>query len=291
MITFAVALLSMSAMAQPQQRELSAADKIQQDLQNAFFAGMGDIWPRMMELNKAYYETNNRDSVARLMEPLQRVYAERVKEYREKYPTTALAAQFLRMETGRMSLDKMKEVYTKLDETAKQTTSAKEIAAEIATLERVAPGNPAPEIAKNDLVTGKPFSLSSLKGKVVLLDFWASWCKPCRASNPHVKALYDKYHKKGFDVVYVADNDSNPEEALKAIEQDGIKKYHHLLRGLKTKRDANGKMIGYDKSEDVSEKYAIHYLPTKYLIDRDGNIIGKVDDATLDTTLKEIFGF
>ena len=291
MITFAVALLSMSAMAQPQQRELSAADKIQQDLQNAFFAGMGDIWPRMMELNKAYYETNNRDSVARLMEPLQRVYAERVKEYREKYPTTALAAQFLRMETGRMSLDKMKEVYNKLDETAKQTTSAKEIAAEIATLERVAPGNPAPEIAKNDLVTGKPFSLSSLKGKVVLLDFWASWCKPCRASNPHVKALYDKYHKKGFDVVYVADNDSNPEEALKAIEQDGIKKYHHLLRGLKTKRDANGKMIGYDKSEDVSEKYAIHYLPTKYLIDRDGNIIGKVDDATLDTKLKEIFGF
>lgn len=291
MITIALALFMLSAMAQPQQRELSPADKIQQDLQNAFFAGMGDIWPRMMELNKAYYETNNRDSVARLMEPLQKVYAERVKEYREKYPTTALAAQFLRMETGRMSLDKMKEVYNKLDETAKQTTSAKEIAAEIATLERVAPGNPAPEIAKNDLITGKPFSLSSLKGKVVLLDFWASWCKPCRASNPHVKALYEKYRKKGFDIVYVADNDSNPEEALKAIEQDGIKKYHHLLRGLKTKRDANGKMIGYDKSEDVSEKYAIHYLPTKYLIDRDGNIIGKVDDETLDTKLKEIFGF
>jgi thiol-disulfide isomerase/thioredoxin len=190
-----------------------------------------------------------------------------------------------------MSLEQMKGAYDKLDAMAKETSSGKEIAAEIANLERVMPGKPAPEIAKNDLVTGKPFALSSLKGKVVLLDFWASWCVPCRKSNPHVKALYEKYRKKGFDVVYVADNDSRPEDALKAIEQDGIKKYHHVLRGLKIMKDANGKMTGYDKSEDVSEQYAIHFLPTKYLIDREGNIIGKVTDEELDAKLKEIFGF
>lgn len=288
---FALVLFTMSAMAQPQQRELSAADKIQQDLYNAFMAGMGDVMPRMMELNKLYYEVENRDSVMELMKPYQMQFGKCQKDYMEKYPSTALTAMFLRQETGRMTLDKMKEVYNKLDETAKQTTSAKEIAAEIAVLERVMPGNPAPEIAKNDLVTGKPFALSSLKGKVVLLDFWASWCVPCRKSNPHVKALYEKYRKKGFDVVYVADNDSRPEDALKAIEQDGIKKYHHVLRGLKTLKDANGKMTGFDKSEDVSEKYAIHFLPTKYLIDREGNIIGKVTDEELDAKLKEIFGF
>ena len=126
---------------------------------------------------------------------------------------------------------------------------------------------------------------------MVLLDFWASWCKPCRASNPHVKALYEKYRKKGFDVVYIASDDSNPNAALKAIEQDGIKKYHHLLSGLKQLKDANGKPMGYDKSEDIGEKYAIHFLPTKYLIDREGKIIGQVDDKTLDAKLKEIFGF
>ena len=287
----AMALLTVSAMAQRQQRELSAADKIMMDQKNAFLAGMGDVMEKLEQYNKLYYQTSNRDSVSRLMEPYRKIYLERMTDYMKKYPSTALAANFLCMNTGRMTLEQLKEAYNKLDETAKQTSAGKEIAAEIATLDRVAPGNPAPEIAKNDLVTGKPFALSSLKGKVVLLDFWASWCVPCRKSNPHVKALYEKYRKKGFDVVYVADNDSRPEDALKAIDQDGIRKYHHVLRGLKTLKDANGKMTGYDKSEDVSEQYAIHFLPTKYLIDREGKIIGKVNDEELDAKLKEIFGF
>ena len=287
----AMALLTEGAMAQRQQHELSAADKIMMDQKNAFFAGMGDVKEKMEQYNKLYYQTSNRDSVSRLMEPYRKIYLERMTDYVKKYPSTALAANFLCMNTGRMTLEQLKEAYNKLDETARQTSAGKEIAAEIATLDRVAPGNPAPEIAKNDLVTGKPFALSSLKGKVVLLDFWASWCVPCRKSNPHVKALYEKYRKKGFDVVYVADNDSRPEEALKAIDQDGIRKYHHVLRGLKTLKDANGKMTGYDKSEDVSEQYAIHFLPTKYLIDREGKIIGKVNDEELDAKLKEIFGF
>ena len=286
-----MALLTVSAMAQRQQHELSAADKIMMDQKNAFLAGMGDVMEKLEQYNKLYYQTSNRDSVSRLMEPYRKIYLERMTDYVKKYPSTALAANFLCMNTGRMTLEQLKEAYNKLDETAKQTSAGKEIAAEIATLDRVAPGNPAPEIAKNDLVTGKPFALSSLKGKVVLLDFWASWCVPCRKSNPHVKALYEKYRKKGFDVVYVADNDSRPEDALKAIDQDGIRKYHHVLRGLKTLKDANGKMTGYDKSEDVSEQYAIHFLPTKYLIDREGKIIGKVTDEELDAKLKEIFGF
>jgi thiol-disulfide isomerase/thioredoxin len=270
---------------------LSAADKIQQDQYNAFMAGMGDIMPRMMELNEAFYKSGNRDSVEALIKPYQEMFIKRQEDYMKKYPSTALAASFLRMELGHMPIEKMKEAYDKLDVTAKETTSGKEIANEIAVLERVNPGNPAPDFTANDLLTGKPFSLSSLKGKVVLLDFWASWCVPCRKSNPHVKALYEKYKKKGFDVVYVASDDSNPNAALKAIEQDGIKKYHHVLAGLKEIRDANGKMLGYDKSQDIGEQYAIHFLPTKYLIDREGKIIGKVDDETLDAKLKEIFGF
>ena len=284
-------LLCGSAMAQRQQRELSAADKIMMDQQNAFLAGMSDVMEKLEELNEAYYKSNNRDSISKLMEPLLKIKNERQKDYMAKYPQTALTAFFLRFEVGRMPLDSLKMAYDQLDELARETTAGKEVANEIATLERIMPGKLAPEIAKNDLVTGKPFALSSLKGKVVLLDFWASWCVPCRKSNPHVKALYEKYRKKGFDVVYVADNDSRPEDALKAIDQDGIKKYHHVLRGLKIMKDANGKMTGFDKSEDVSEQYAIHFLPTKYLIDREGNIIGKVTDEELDAKLKEIFGF
>ncbi len=276
-------------MAQRPQQELSAADKIQMDLYNAFMAGMGDIMPRLMELNEAYYKSNNRDSVEALVKPYRETYIKRQTEYMEKYPSTALTANFLRMELGNMPIDKMKEAYDKLDATAKETTYGKEIAAEIAVLERVNPGKPAPDFTANDLLTNKPFSLSSLKGKVVLLDFWASWCVPCRKSNPHVKALYEQYRKKGFDVVFVASDDSNPKAALKAIEQDGLKKFHHVLSGLKEKRDAEGKMIGYDKSEDIGEKYAIHFLPTKYLIDREGKIVCKVEsDEQLDQKLAEM---
>lgn len=286
----AIVLFTSHAMAQPRQ-DVSPADKIMMDQFHAFEVGLGDVITRLTELNEAFYKTENRDSVSKLIEPYQKIWTERQSNYLKKYPSTPLAAYFLRMSMGAMSLEKLKETYNQFDETARQTTPAKEMAAEIATLERVAPGKPAPEIAKNDFVTGKPFSLSSLKGKVVLLDFWASWCKPCRASNPHVKTLYDKYNKKGFDVVYIADNDSNPEEALKAIEQDGIKKYHHLLRGLKRTTDSEGREIGFDKSEDISQDYAVHFLPTKYLIDRDGHIIDKVNDKSLDEKLKEIFGF
>ena len=132
-ILFAFALFTMSTWAQAPQQELSPADKIQMDQYNAFMAGMGDILPRMMELNKAYYETNNRDSVNALMEPLRKTYLKRQNEYMKQYPSTALTASFLRTELGHMPLDKLKEAFSKLDETAKQTTSAKEIAAEIAT--------------------------------------------------------------------------------------------------------------------------------------------------------------
>lgn len=290
LLMLVVSLLTSNAMAQGQERELSKEDKIANQMYEAFCIGLGDVMTRMQELSEAYYRTQNRDSVEALMRPYQETYMQRKAEYMKKYPTTPLAALFLKMDTGNMPYDSLKVAYSRLDKTAKATSSAKEIANELAVLEKVAPGKPAPEIAKNDIY-GKPFKLSSLRGKVVLLDFWASWCVPCRKSNPHVKALFEKYKKNGFDVVYVADNDSNPDHALKAIKQDGIGQYHHVLRGLKEVKNANGEFAGFDKSEDVSEQYAVHFLPTKYLIDREGKIIGVLNDDTLDAKLKEIFGF
>ena len=160
------------------------------------------------------------------------------------------------------------------------------IANEIAVLERVAPGKPAPDFTVTD-VNGKPFTLSGLKGKVVLLDFWASWCVPCRKSNPHVRELYKKYHKKGFDVVYSASDDGAEDKWRKAIADDQLigEGYHHVLRGY------DRKLQDKENPRDLSKKYGVHFLPTKYLIDRDGNLIGKVNDEELDVKLKEIFGF
>ena len=82
--------------------------------------------------------------------------------------------------------------------------------------------------------------------------------------------------------------DSKPDTWKEVIEKDGIQDFYHVLRGLKWDRSKG--VDGMDHTNDISDLYAIHYLPTKYLIDKDGNIIGKFEDEALDAKLKEIFG-
>src|ERR1700752_4228106 len=81
-------------------------------------------------------------------------------------------------------------------------------------------GTAAPDITM-ETPEGKMLSLSSLKGKVVLVDFWASWCGPCRAENPNVVAAYKKYSSKGFDIFSVS-LDNNKEKWIAAIAKDGL---------------------------------------------------------------------
>ena len=163
----------------------------------------------------------------------------------------------------------------------------REIEKEIEARGKTQPGAMAPDFSATD-VNGKPFKLSDLKGKVVILDFWASWCVPCRKSNPHVRALYEMYHANGLDVVYVASDDGAEEKWRKAIETDQLvgEGYHHVLRGY------DMKLRGQDNPNDISDKYAIHYIPTKFLIDREGKIVCRIDegqDELLDQKLAEMF--
>jgi len=218
------------------------------------------------------------------MGPLQQQAKSVRLDFVKTHPDSFLTLELMRFLMGDMSYEDIKEVYDNLTDRVKQYGDVEEIEKELAVLERVQPGQPAPEICKAD-VNGDTVSFSSLKGKYVLLDFWASWCVPCRKSFPHVKALYKKYHDKGFEVFCVADNDDNEEPWRKAIKDDGVEAFYHVLRGLK--KDGKG---GFDRSNDVSDLYAIHYLPTKYLIDKDGKIVGKLNDEELDAKLKEIFG-
>jgi thiol-disulfide isomerase/thioredoxin len=134
--------------------------------------------------------------------------------------------------------------------------------------------------------------LTDFRGKYVLVDFWASWCVPCRAGNPHLLSLYAKYKDKGFEIIGVSDDDSNHEAWKKAVEKDGIGVWKHVLRGLK--RDPNSE-YGFDKSASISDRYGISSLPTKILIDPAGVIIGRYggggeDDAAMDKKLAEVFG-
>lgn len=141
----------------------------------------------------------------------------------------------------------------------------------------LASGKPAPNFTQND-VNGKPLSLSDLKGKVVLLDFWASWCGPCRKENPNVVALYKKYKDAGFTVMSVSlDKDKTP--WLAAIEKDGLIWPNHVSD------------LKY-WSNDVAKLYQVSSIPFTVLIDKDGNIIDtKLRGVELEQALKTIFGF
>lgn len=117
----------------------------------------------------------------------------------------------------------------------------------------------APEItAKNP--AGKELSLSSLKGKVVLVDFWASWCAPCRKENPTVVKMYNKYHSKGFDIFSVS-LDQDPSAWKAAIQKDGLLWTNHV-----------SDLMGWQSP--IVKQFGIQGIPYTVLINKEGKIVG-----------------
>ncbi len=125
---------------------------------------------------------------------------------------------------------------------------------------QIKPGQPAPELSLPDM-NGNIIHLSDLKGKVVLIDFWASWCGPCRKNNPHLVRLYNKYHEKGFEIfgVSIDDHADAWKEAVK----------HDKLSWVQV-NDSKG----WDAPSALI--YDVNAIPASFLLDKNGTI-KKVD--------------
>lgn len=206
--------------------------------------------------------TENKDEFQRLRRMLDSLYQDadiKREALVRANPDSYLSMYLLHCGMKRLTFEELKERFSVFSEGMQKSFSGRKVADFIHRLEQFLPGNIAPDFRMQD-IEGNAFTMSSVKGKVKLVDFWASWCAPCRASIPLLKKIYDKYHDKGFEILSVS-LDESYELWKKALDEE------------KMKWKQGSDLKGWENDSPIPKLYEINGIPFTVLVDENNRIL------------------
>ncbi|RYY65056.1 MAG: AhpC/TSA family protein [Chitinophagaceae bacterium] len=243
--------------------------------QNAFMPLFNQINQYVTKANQTA-DPVERDRLVRSFDSVKRIVDGLVDSYITAKPRS-FVSPFVLGNTAQL-LDNpvvLDQRFRRLDSNVQHSAIGRNLSAYIAQNLVGTVGSEAIEFTQAD-TTGKPVALSSLRGKYVLLDFWASWCRPCRAENPNVVRAYQKFQNKNFTILGVS-LDQNKDAWINAIHNDGLTWTH--VSDLQQWNNA------------VARLYGVQGIPQNFLIDPNGRIVGKnLRGEELERKLCELLG-
>ncbi|MBU3677296.1 MAG: TlpA family protein disulfide reductase [Chitinophagaceae bacterium] len=223
-----------------------------------YFDRMSILYEKIQTVDKS--DTANLFTISDEYDKLDKELNQKQMEFIKANPTgiaTAFIALSFLAEKQNPDAAEVNTIYNGLDKKGQASFFGKKIKEIAEKLSITSPGTTAPGFTLPD-VNGDMVSLSQYKGQYVLVDFWASWCKPCREENPNVVAAYQKFHAKGFDILGVS-LDEDKAKWKDAIQADGLSwKHVSDLKGWKS---------------DVAALYNIQSIPSNVLLDKEGKVI------------------